>query len=110
MHVVGKGEPFLDDARGLALLGAIRRRRELYFTLATSALHLSPALCDAAARTPNVLLLLSIDGFEALHDERRGVGTHVQIGGRAFLNPIALARHKTQEDAAARFFLESLRD
>lgn len=32
----------------------------------------------------------------------------VQIGGRAFLNPVALARHKTQEDAAARFFLESL--
>lgn len=79
VHVVGKGEPFLDDARGLELLGAIRRRRELYFTLATSALHLTPALCDAVARTPNVLLLVSIDGFEALHDERRGAGTHQRV-------------------------------
>ncbi len=34
----------------------------------------------------------------------------VQIGGRAFLNPVALARHHLQEDAAARFFLESLRE
>ena len=34
----------------------------------------------------------------------------VQIGGRAFINPLVLARHKTQEDAAARFFLESLKD
>jgi len=33
----------------------------------------------------------------------------VQIGGRAFLNPLALARHKSQEDAAARYFLESLK-
>jgi hypothetical protein len=29
---------------------------------------------------------------------------------RAFLNPVALARHHLQEDAAARFFLESLRE
>ncbi|HEY3452268.1 MAG TPA: hypothetical protein VGK67_38340 [Myxococcales bacterium] len=32
----------------------------------------------------------------------------VQIGGRAFINPVALARHKMREDAAAKFFLRSL--
>ncbi|HEY3452267.1 MAG TPA: radical SAM protein [Myxococcales bacterium] len=79
VHLIGKGEPFLDDARGLALLGAIRAHRELYFTLATSALHLSPALCEAAAATPNVLLLVSIDGRQAQHDERRGTGTWERV-------------------------------
>lgn len=79
VHLVGKGEPFLDDAGGLALLGAIRTRRDLFFTLATSALHLSPTLADAVAATPNVLLLVSVDGPQAAHDARRGAGTHARV-------------------------------
>ncbi|MGC4122443.1 MAG: hypothetical protein QM765_49270 [Myxococcales bacterium] len=79
VHLLGKGEPFLDDARGLKLVGALRAHRQLFFTLATSALHLTPALCEAVAQTPNLLLLVSIDGFEALHDDRRGRGTWRQV-------------------------------
>ncbi len=79
VHLVGKGEPLLEDARGLELLAALRARRALFFTLATSALHLSPALCAAAAATPNLLLLVSVDGFRQLHDERRGAGTWERV-------------------------------
>lgn len=76
VHFVGKGEPFLDAAHGLALVRTAERWPQLLFTLATNGLRLSEALVEAVARPRNLVLLVSVDGPEAAHDARRGPGAY----------------------------------
>ncbi len=78
IHLVGKGEPLLDERFALGLLDQARARRRLLFTLSTSGQHVTPAVIEALARTPNLLCLVSLDGLETRHDARRGPGTYAR--------------------------------
>jgi MoaA/NifB/PqqE/SkfB family radical SAM enzyme len=74
VHFLGKGEPLLDESHARALLAVAARRPHLLFTLTTNGMHLTRAVAREAARAPNVLLLLSVDGPERINDDRRGRG------------------------------------
>ena len=79
VHVIGKGEPFLDERHGLDLIELARARPHLFFTVATGGAHLTEALARALARTPNAMCLVSVDGLAATHDARRGAGSFQKV-------------------------------
>jgi sulfatase maturation enzyme AslB (radical SAM superfamily) len=76
IHVVGKGEPLLDEERALRLAAVIAARPHLLFTVATSGRHLTRRAARELAELGNALLLVAVDGPAPLHDGRRGPGTH----------------------------------
>jgi Radical SAM superfamily len=78
IHVVGKGEPFLSEARGRELLAVAEARPHLLFVIATHGMAIEPHL-PAMARLGNLLLLVSLDGPRDVHDGRRGKGTYDRV-------------------------------
>lgn len=81
VHFLGKGEPLLDEGHARALFEVAARRPHLLFTLTTNGVRFTPALARLAARAPNLLVLVSVDGPEAIHDGRRGPGIHSRALG-----------------------------
>jgi hypothetical protein len=79
VHVAGKGEPFLDARRGAALLDVIAARPHLLFTVATHGLAITPELAARMGRLGNLLVLVSVDGPQPVHDARRGAGSFDRV-------------------------------
>lgn len=78
VHIVGKGEPLLTRQRAEDLLAVAAGRPHLLLTIATNGSYMRPDLARAFARLGNVLLLVSVEGPRAVHDARRGTGSHDQ--------------------------------
>ncbi len=70
--VVTGGEPFMRDD----LVDLMARHRGLLFVPITNGSLLTPAVARLIARSQNVLLLVSVEGFAADTDERRRPGAH----------------------------------
>jgi sulfatase maturation enzyme AslB (radical SAM superfamily) len=76
IHIVGKGEPFLSEHSTDKLLEVIAARPYLMFSISTNATFMTPALARRLSKLGNLLISVSIDGPEAIHDARRGAGTY----------------------------------
>jgi MoaA/NifB/PqqE/SkfB family radical SAM enzyme len=77
--VVTGGEPLLRDD----ILSLIRRHRRLLFVMITNGSCVTPELAKRIAKSGNIILLVSIEGFLEDTDEMRRPGAH-QIALRAF--------------------------
>lgn len=69
------GEPFLWGP----LLDLIGRHPHMYFLVFTNATLIAPALVNRLKRLGNVMLTLSVEGFEKETDVRRGPGTFARV-------------------------------
>lgn len=79
IHVIGKGEPFLSRRWSNELLSVIEARPHLFFTVATHGMHIDDALAERMARIGNMVVLVAVDGPEAIHDARRGQGAYRRV-------------------------------
>jgi MoaA/NifB/PqqE/SkfB family radical SAM enzyme len=79
VHVVGKGEPFLDWGQVDDLLSVIAARSHLMFMVATNGIWMPRELARRLGRLGNVLVMVSVDGPREVHDARRGAGTFDQV-------------------------------
>lgn len=79
VHVIGKGEPFLSPKWANDLLDVIEERSHVFFTIATHAMHIDDVLAERIGRLGNLVLLVAIDGDEAIHDARRGAGSYRRV-------------------------------
>jgi len=69
------GEPFLWEP----LLDLMGRHPRMYFLVFTNATLIAPALVNRLKRLGNVMLTLSVEGFEKETDARRGPGTFARV-------------------------------
>jgi len=69
------GEPFIRPD----LWDLFEKHSDIYFQVYTNGTLLNQGNVDRLARTPNVATMISIEGFEAETDARRGKGTYREI-------------------------------
>jgi len=74
--VLTGGEPFLLKD---SLLRLFRKHSDMYFLVFTNGTLLDEPLVDELARLGNVAPALSLEGFEAETDRRRGAGVHSRV-------------------------------
>ena len=74
--VLTGGEPFLLKD---SLLRLFRKHSDMYFLIFTNGTLLDEPLVNQLARLGNVAPALSLEGFEAETDRRRGAGTHARV-------------------------------
>jgi len=74
--VITGGEPFLLKD---SLLRLFRKHKDMYFLVFTNGTLLDEPLAKALARLGNVAPALSLEGFEAETDRRRGRGVYRQV-------------------------------
>jgi MoaA/NifB/PqqE/SkfB family radical SAM enzyme len=79
--VMGKGEPFFDEACTRDLCRLIERHRFLNFIVFTNGTTLGEDDVRRLARMENLFLFVSLDGPEEINDERRGKGTYRRAVG-----------------------------
>jgi MoaA/NifB/PqqE/SkfB family radical SAM enzyme len=72
---ISGGEPFLRAD----LVDLMDRRRDMYFQVFTNGTLIDDALADRLAAMGHILPLISVEGFEAETDRRRGAGTFRRI-------------------------------
>ena len=74
--VLTGGEPYLLKD---SLLRLFRKHNDMYFLTFTNGTMLDEPLVDELARLGNVAPALSLEGFEAETDRRRGAGVHARV-------------------------------
>jgi MoaA/NifB/PqqE/SkfB family radical SAM enzyme len=79
VHVVGRGEPFLDDDHRRLLFGLAERHPDQRFTVLTNGTLIDNADAVRLARCGNVIPFVSIDGLAAVNDSRRGTGVFAAV-------------------------------
>jgi hypothetical protein len=72
--LVGKGEPFFDQASRDLLFAITRRHRDILFSVYTNGTLIESADIDRLRARPNLVPIISVDGFQASNDARRGFG------------------------------------
>lgn len=77
--LVGKGEPFYDDASRACLFRAARRHPQVFFSVFTNGTALLPGDLRQLRRLPNLIPVVSLDGPEAVNDWRRGEGVYRRV-------------------------------
>jgi MoaA/NifB/PqqE/SkfB family radical SAM enzyme len=70
--VVTGGEPFLRED----LLLTMEKHRKLLFVVVTNGVFLTPAFARRIAQSRNIIILVSVEGFEEETDARRGKGAY----------------------------------
>ena len=74
--VITGGEPYLLKD---SLLRLFRKHNDMYFLTFTNGTLFDESLVDELARLGNVAPALSLEGFEAETDRRRGAGVHARV-------------------------------
>jgi sulfatase maturation enzyme AslB (radical SAM superfamily) len=72
--LVGRGEPFFDRASRELLFGLARRHPDLLLSVYTNGTRVEDADIDRLRTHPNLIPLVSLDGFAGHNDARRGDG------------------------------------
>ena len=77
--LVGKGEPFYDDASRACLFEAVRRHPQVFFSVYTNGTTILPSDIRQLKRLPNLIPVFSLDGPEQINDGRRGEGVYRHV-------------------------------
>jgi MoaA/NifB/PqqE/SkfB family radical SAM enzyme len=76
---ISGGEPFLYESEGKSLLDLCRKHDDVFFLVYTNGTMIRDAVARELADCANVTPAISVEGFEAETDERRGPGTFGRI-------------------------------
>jgi len=74
VHMVGKGEPFLDEDTAARTIGIVERHRDLAFDIFTNGVEMTEAMWKRLARCANVVVMVSVNGLRETNDRSRGRG------------------------------------
>ncbi|MCF8335323.1 MAG: radical SAM protein [Bacteroidales bacterium] len=77
--VISGGEPFLYKSEGKTLLDIFEEYNDMFFLMYTNGTLITPEIAKKLESLGNVTPAVSVEGFEADTDERRGKGTHKKI-------------------------------
>lgn len=77
--VISGGEPFLWEDDGLDLLDIALRHPNEFFLVYTNGTLITDSVAEKLAKLGNVTPAISVEGFEAETDRRRGKGVHKRI-------------------------------
>jgi sulfatase maturation enzyme AslB (radical SAM superfamily) len=79
IHVVGKGEPFLSASWAEEFLSVVAARPHLFFSVVTHGMRITPQQAERIGKLGNLLVLVSMDGPQPIHDARRGAGSFERV-------------------------------
>jgi MoaA/NifB/PqqE/SkfB family radical SAM enzyme len=79
LTVITGGEPFMYKSHGRDILEAAARHPEQMFMVYTNGTLITEQVADQMARLGNVSPAISVEGFEAETDARRGKGVYARI-------------------------------
>lgn len=77
--VISGGEPLLYKSRGKTLLDIVKKHQDNYFLMFTNGTLIDRAMAKKIAEVGNLTPAISVEGFEAETDKRRGKGVHQKI-------------------------------
>ena len=77
--VISGGEPFLYKSEGKTLIDIFRKYNNVFFMVYTNGTLITKDLAKILADLGNVTPAISVEGFEAETDERRGKGVYKRI-------------------------------
>jgi len=77
--VISGGEPFLWESDGKDLLDMVARHRSNFFMVYTNGTLITKSVAGRLAELGNITPAISVEGFEAETDQRRGKGVHRRI-------------------------------
>lgn len=77
--LVGKGEPFYDEAAKQAMFDVVRRHPQMFFTVYSNGTNISLQDIRRLKTVPNLFPVLSIDGPEDINDRRRGPDVYRKV-------------------------------
>jgi len=78
ISLVGRGEPFFDQASRRLLFDIAQRHPQMLFTVYTNGTNIEADDIRGFCKTPNLIPLVSFDGPEPISDWRRGPGVFRQ--------------------------------
>lgn len=79
--IIGKGEPFYDDASKETLFRLVKKHWDLFFVVFTNGTTLDESDIIQMRSLVNLFTLVSIDGLQHINDLRRGKGVYEKIIG-----------------------------
>ena len=77
--VIGKGEPFYDEQSRHILFEIAKRNPQIFFSVYSNGTNISERDIVKLKAVPNLIMVLSIDGPEAVNDWRRGEGVYRKL-------------------------------
>ncbi len=77
--VISGGEPFLYKSEGKTLLNIFKKYNDVRFLVYTNGTLISREIAQKLSELGNVTLAISVEGYEAETDERRGKGIYKKI-------------------------------
>jgi len=77
--VISGGEPFAYRSQGKDLLDCFTRHNDCFFLVYTNGTLINEGLADRLAEAGNVTPAISVEGFEARTDRRRGLGVFQHV-------------------------------
>lgn len=77
--VISGGEPFMWKSQGKDIIDLARKHRDNYFLMYTNGTLIDEKMAERLARVGNITPAVSVEGFEAETDARRGKGVHKKI-------------------------------
>jgi len=77
--VISGGEPFLYESSGKTILDLARRHQDNYFLVYTNGTLIDTTMARALAEIGNITPAISVEGYEAETDARRGKGIYKKI-------------------------------
>jgi MoaA/NifB/PqqE/SkfB family radical SAM enzyme len=77
--VISGGEPFLYKSEGKTLMDIFEKYNDMFFLVYTNGTLITPELAEKLENLGNVTPAVSVEGYEAQTDARRGKGVHQKI-------------------------------
>lgn len=77
--VISGGEPFMYKSQGKNLFDYLEKNRQNYYLIYTNGTLINKNAAEKLSRTGNASLAISVEGFEAETDGRRGPGVYKKV-------------------------------
>ena len=77
--VISGGEPFLYKSEGKSMMDIFEKYNDMFFLVYTNGTLITPEIAEKLEKLANVTPAVSIEGYEADTDKRRGKGIHQKI-------------------------------
>lgn len=77
--VISGGEPLMYESRGKSLLDVVGEHKDNYFLMYTNATLITDEVAARMAELGNITPAISVEGWEAETDERRGKGVFARV-------------------------------
>jgi len=79
VSIIGSGEPFLNVDSAIELFDCIKNYENMTFIIYSNGTTINESIAAKASELDNVIIFVSIDGFEKQNSQRMGVGAYKNI-------------------------------